>query len=175
MKEQIEKINWARFDSPMGFIHMAEADGKIVQLTFNDPMGEEFFAWLKKKFPAAPVEDAGDNAGDILGRAKEQVLEFLGGKRKKFALPLMLVGSDFQKRVWQAMAKIPWGKTWSYGELAREAGYPGAARAVGGACHRNHIPLIIPCHRVIGADGKMVGFGSGGVGMKKRLLDAEKS
>jgi O-6-methylguanine DNA methyltransferase len=168
-----EKIRWFSFESPLGTIHVAEVDGKIAQLTFSDPMGEEFFAWLKKKFPDASIEDAGSLPGGMLGRAKKQVMEFLSGKRKAFELPLMLVGTDFQKKVWEAMAGIPWGETWSYGDLAREAGWPGAARAVGGACHKNPIPLIIPCHRVIGADGKMVGFGSGGVGMKKRLLEIE--
>ncbi len=103
-----------------------------------------------------------------------QLEEYLAGKRKKFEIPCRLEGTEFQKQVWNALQEIPYGQTWSYGELARAIGNPKACRAVGMANNRNPIQFIIPCHRVIGADGKLVGYG-GGLAMKAFLLDLEKS
>jgi methylated-DNA-[protein]-cysteine S-methyltransferase len=102
-----------------------------------------------------------------------QLDEFFKGRRKKFNVPLLPEGSDFQKAVWRQLQKIPFGQTASYGDVARAIGSPKAFRAVGNANNKNPIPVIIPCHRVIGSDGKMVGFG-GGIWRKEWLLDHEK-
>ena len=92
---------------------------------------------------------------------------------RTFTLPLHLVGSDFQRAVWSALLSIPYGSTLSYGELARRIGRPAAIRAVGGANHANPIAIIVPCHRVIGSNGKLVGYG-GGLQTKQRLLSLER-
>jgi methylated-DNA-[protein]-cysteine S-methyltransferase len=102
-----------------------------------------------------------------------QMDEYFKGRRRKFSIPLLLEGTDFQKAVWRQLQKIPFGQTASYGDVARAIGSPRAFRAVGNANNKNPIPLIIPCHRVIGSDGKLVGFG-GGIWRKEWLLDHEK-
>ena len=102
-----------------------------------------------------------------------QLDEYFKGRRQKFSIPLLLEGTDFQKAVWRQLQKIPFGQTASYGDVARSVGSPKAFRAVGNANNKNPIPLIIPCHRVIGSDGKLVGFG-GGIWRKEWLLDHEK-
>jgi methylated-DNA-[protein]-cysteine S-methyltransferase len=103
-----------------------------------------------------------------------QLDEYFEGRRKKFNVPLLLEGTDFQKAVWRQLQKIPFGQTASYGDVARAIDRPKAFRAVGNANNKNPIPVIIPCHRVIGSDGKLVGFG-GGIWRKEWLLDHEKS
>ncbi|MGD9349813.1 MAG: methylated-DNA--[protein]-cysteine S-methyltransferase [Desulfobacterales bacterium] len=104
----------------------------------------------------------------------QQLEEYFKGRRRKFRVPLLLEGTDFQKAVWRQLKKIPYGQTASYGDVARAIGRPGAFRAVGNANNKNPVPVIIPCHRVIGSDGKLGGFG-GGIWRKQWLLDHEKS
>jgi len=103
-----------------------------------------------------------------------QLEEYFKGQRQKFDVSLVLEGTDFQKAVWRQLQKIPFGETASYGDVARAIDRPKAYRAVGNANNKNPVPLIIPCHRVIGSDGKLVGFG-GGIWRKQWLLDHEKS
>ena len=114
-------------------------------------------------------EDA--NAGP-LPEAVRQLEEYFAGKRRTFDLPLCLQGTEFQQRVWRALTEIPYGETWSYGELAKRVGNPNASRAVGLANGRNPIAILVPCHRVIGADGSLTGYG-GGVSRKQWLLAHE--
>jgi methylated-DNA-[protein]-cysteine S-methyltransferase len=102
----------------------------------------------------------------------QQLQSYFAGERKNFDLALILEGTDFQKRVWAALRKIPYGETISYKELAERIGSPKAVRAVGAANGANPIPIIIPCHRVIGNDGSLTGFG-GGLPLKKQLLELE--
>jgi methylated-DNA-[protein]-cysteine S-methyltransferase len=103
-----------------------------------------------------------------------QIEDFFAGKRRDFDLPLAPEGSDFQKRVWAELIRIPFGETMSYGEVARCIGRPGAARAVGRANATNPIALIVPCHRVIGANGTLTGY-AGGIDLKEKLLAWERS
>ena len=108
----------------------------------------------------------------LLRDAVSQLKAFFAGDLTEFDLPLSPEGTDFQKRVWETMYTIPYGKTWSYGELASRVGT--AARAVGGACRMNPIPIIIPCHRVLAANGRSGGYsGRGGLKTKTALLDIE--
>ena len=102
----------------------------------------------------------------------DQLKSYFAGERKAFDLPLVLEGTTFQERVWTALQNIPYGETVSYKVLAERVGSPKAVRAVGAANGANPIPIIIPCHRVIGNDGSLTGFG-GGIPLKKRLLDLE--
>ena len=107
-------------------------------------------------------------------RVADELLEYFAGTRTEFTVPLSPAGTDFQRTVWRALQRIPYGETRTYGEIAEAAGRPGAARAVGTANHRNPLPIIIPCHRVVGANGQLCGFG-GGLDVKRQLLELEAS
>lgn len=109
----------------------------------------------------------------IVRQAAAELEEYLEGKRKIFTFPIDLIGTDFQKKVWEALRTIPYGETRSYGEIARQIENPKAARAVGMANHNNPVWIAVPCHRVIGADGSLTGYG-GGLKLKQYLLDLEK-
>lgn len=109
----------------------------------------------------------------LLNRTAKQLEEYFQGKRKNFNIPIKQKGTPFQQRVWKALQEIPYGEVATYGEIAEKIGSPKAARAVGMANHNNNIPIIIPCHRVIGANGKLVGYALG-LEMKQWLLNLEK-
>ena len=106
-------------------------------------------------------------------QAADQLGQYFEGERKQFSLPLDLEGTDFQKRVLQAVQEVPYGATRSYQDIAERIGSPKAVRAVGNANRTNPLPLIIPCHRIIGSDGSMTGYG-GGIDLKRKLLEFEK-
>ena len=135
-------------------VYIAEDNGYIVGLCFKDD-------FLFEKKESALIKKAGKQLG-----------EYFAGKRRSFDLPLYFVGTDFQKKVWNALLTIPYGETRSYGEIAAQIGNPKASRAVGMANNRNPISIICPCHRVIGADGSLTGYG-GGLRTKQFLLDLE--
>jgi methylated-DNA-[protein]-cysteine S-methyltransferase len=140
-------------DSPVGPLTLAERDGALARLSFG-AHGRH----------GAPTP--------LLARATEQLNEYFAGERRGFDLPLAPTGTDFQLTCWRALAEIPYGETRSYGEQAVRIGKPESIRAVGAANGANPIAIILPCHRVIGADGSLVGFG-GGLETKRRLLDLE--
>ena len=124
-------------------------------------------------------EDLGEVVDDalappVLREAARQLQEYFAGGRTGFDLPTAAPGTDFQQRVWAQLRAIPYGRTWSYGELARALGNPGASRAVGLANGRNPLSIVVPCHRVVGSDGSITGYG-GGVERKQALLDLERS
>lgn len=146
------------YSTPVGKIGIAEENQKITEIFFADVEGT--------------LKEQGEETS-ILQEASKQLQEYFCGERKEFDLPLEVVGTDFQKRVWQALQKIPYGETCSYKDIAVAVDSPKGFRAVGMANHVNQIPIVIPCHRVIGANGKMVGFGSG-IEYKVRLLELEK-
>jgi methylated-DNA-[protein]-cysteine S-methyltransferase len=151
-------MQWAVVESPIGPVAVG-VDGAAVggvQLR------------TRRVAPQAP-------AGGLLAEAVAQLRSYFLGERTEFALPLSVpdgAGSDFERAVWAEMARIPYGEMTTYGEVAAAVGEPGAARAVGVACNRNPIPLIVPCHRVVGAGGKLVGFGAG-LPSKRWLLEHE--
>ncbi len=109
---------------------------------------------------------------EFIKKIKSQLLAYCQGKLRDFDLDLLVEGTEFQKKVWEEMQKIPYGKTMTYGELAEKVGNPKGARAVGMACNKNKIPIIIPCHRVVGKNGKLTGF-AGGLDIKELLLKIE--
>ena len=154
------KYKW-QYQYPVGSVGIAEDDGRITRV---------FFAGDAK---AGGMQDHQLQESELIKRAAEQLSEYFEGKRKEFDLPLAFAGTDFQKRVWEALLTIPYGETRNYGEIAAQAGNPKAARAVGMANNRNPIVIICPCHRVIGSDGSLVGYG-GGLPAKQYLLDLEK-
>ena len=107
-----------------------------------------------------------------LRQAKRELTEYLAGKRRRFSVPLDPQGTAFQRAVWREIAKVPFGKTMSYGELARRAGFPGSARAAGAATGRNPLGVIVPCHRIVGSNGSLTGY-AGGLAKKKAFLALE--
>ena len=123
---------------------------------------------------ARDLEDARENrAAPPLPALEAQLAEYFGGRRRRFEVPTAPEGTAFQRAVWSALADVPWGETRSYGELAAAAGRPGAARAVGGAMNANPIAIVLPCHRVVGSDGALTGYGAG-IERKRRLLELER-
>ncbi len=119
------------------------------------------------------IEETCQKKTPLLLQAEKQLSEYFARKRTSFDLPLFVEGTPFQKKVWAELQKIPYGETISYGELARRCGNDKACRAVGMANNKNKIAIIIPCHRVIGSNGKLVGY-AGGLDIKSRLLDLER-
>ena len=119
------------------------------------------------------AEVPADACPPVLTETAEQLEAYFAGERTDFDLPLAAAGTDFQQRVWAVLRTIPYGATWSYGELAAQLGQPGAARAVGLANGRNPISIVVPCHRVVGSDGSITGYG-GGLERKQTLLDLER-
>ncbi len=170
-----------RMNSPFGIICI-EDDGEALTALYlenarenpggtrEEPGGEE----RDPEKDGGESEDMGKNLEDsgLLTRAEAELQEYFAGKRKSFDLPLHPPGTEFQKQVWEALQKIPYGETRTYGEVAQAIGRPKACRAVGGANNKNPIMLFIPCHRVIGSDGSLTGF-AGGLDMKRRLLEME--
>jgi methylated-DNA-[protein]-cysteine S-methyltransferase len=142
-------------NTPVGPISL-ESDGTaLTQITFH-----------------APPKSATTAPAGILAEATRQLRAYFARKLQHFELPLAPAGTPFQLDVWHALETIPYGDTWSYSELARRIGRPAAIRAVGAANGRNPLPIVIPCHRVIGSNGKLVGFG-GGLPVKQFLLELE--
>lgn len=155
---------YLKMKSPLQDLYLIEKDQKLVALVFE----KEWNAYLKKNPDLIPESSA------TLMKTKSQLQEYFAGKRKKFDLPLLLEGTDFQKKAWKALIKIPYGKTVSYKEQALLAGKEKAIRAIGSANGCNQIPIIIPCHRVIASDGGLGGY-SGGLSVKTFLLRLEKN
>jgi methylated-DNA-[protein]-cysteine S-methyltransferase len=144
-------------DSPVGGLRIHASSGLITAVDFG--------ATKPRK---ARVSDP------LLDRAEEQLTAYFAGELTEFDLPLASEGSEFQQKVWAELRRIPYGETASYGDIARRLGYePVISRAVGAANGANPIPIVVPCHRVIGADGRLTGFG-GGIERKKILLDLEQ-
>jgi len=149
----------------------------MISLTIDSPLGTlRLFAerddLVAVALPDRPAPDARPGTGGVLAAAARQLAEYFAGERRAFDLPLALQGTGFQQRAWRALLVIPYGETRSYGEQARAIGRPAAARAVGAANGKNPIAIIVPCHRVIGASGALVGYG-GGRDAKRWLLDHE--
>jgi len=152
----------ARFESPIGSLEITAEKRGIVAIDFVEKSG--LMKLRPGKAPRGPK---------VLTDCLVQLDEYFHGRRKSFSVPLRLEGTDFQKKVWAALRRIPFGKTATYGEIAEAAGNRRAGRAVGGANHRNPVSIIVPCHRVIGADGRLTGYG-GGLWRKEWLLAHEK-
>jgi methylated-DNA-[protein]-cysteine S-methyltransferase len=152
--------DYSIYDAPEGPLLLAvDDDGALVRLHFaHDTM---------------PVEDGWHRDDEALAPVAAQLDGYFAGTRTGFDLPVRLHGSPFQIEVWEQLRRIPYGETISYGELARRVGRPEAARAVGSANGQNPVAIVVPCHRVIGADGSLTGFG-GGLAWKRWLLRREQ-
>ena len=154
--------DYARFTSPLGTILAAADQGALIRLDFEDA-----------KY-APRVADGWRHTPDaaLFVRCEQQLRDYFAGKRRDFDLPIAFAGTDFQKRVWDQIARIPYGRTITYSQLAQRAGARGSARAAGAATGRNPIAIVVPCHRVLGSDGALTGY-AGGLARKTRLLEIE--
>ncbi|HEX3688655.1 MAG TPA: methylated-DNA--[protein]-cysteine S-methyltransferase [Solirubrobacteraceae bacterium] len=148
---------WTIFESPLGPLTLVGGHDGLRAMHFPGRSGSL---------------DEGTRDPDVFIEATTQLAEYFAGERQSFELALALEGTPFQRRVWAALAEIPYGATRSYGELAAEIGRPDRVRALGAAVGRTPVPIIVPCHRVIGADGSLTGYG-GGLQRKQALLDLE--
>ncbi len=183
-------LYYAEMESPVGIVSLVSSDRGLVAVDLHsDRKSQDATAGsvqkemksgkspsllrkMKERLPGANlVPDSGKNRS-----ALEQLNEYFEGKRTEFSLPLDLGGTEFQKKVWKAVSAVPFGETRSYGEIARIIRNPKAVRAVGQANKANPVPLVIPCHRIIGSDGSMTGYGGlKGIPTKVKLLEMEKS
>jgi methylated-DNA-[protein]-cysteine S-methyltransferase len=152
-------VNVFYYQTDIGRVGIAAKDNQITNL---------YFTAIAISSSQVSVEET-----RLLKEAGKQLQEYLSGKRRVFDLPLAPVGTEFMLRVWQALCTIPYGNTCSYKDIAQRLGRPKAARAVGLANHKNPLPIFIPCHRVVGANGKLVGY-LGGLDVKTRLLALEQ-
>ncbi len=148
-------------DSPVGPLLLAADDGGLHLIEFASP-----------RHPATRGRDWREGSNAVLAQASAQLGEYFAGERRDFDLPLSPRGTPFQRDVWRALQRIEYGETISYAALATGIGKPSATRAVGAANGRNPLPIVVPCHRVIGADGSLTGFG-GGLPIKQFLLTLE--
>ena len=168
--DTVEIVHSARVESPIGELRLASTAAGLAFLELPHSNGNGFTGWLRRWAPGARVEDGfAPNQN-----AAKQLLEYLAGKRRGFDLALDLRGTDFQLAVWRALCAIPYGETISYAEQARRIGHPNAPRAVGAANGANPVAIVVPCHRVVNADGKLGGYG-GGLELKARLLALERA
>ena len=147
-------------DSPVGLLTLA-GDGDVLTRLYMDGQrhAPDHHGWKESRGAFAP--------------AVAELEAYFAQELRVFSVPIALHGTEFQRRVWKGLREIPYGETWSYGELARAIGQPGAARAVGLANGRNPVAIIVPCHRVIGSSGTLTGYG-GGLDRKRALLDLER-
>ncbi len=156
----MQTFYYSRWDSPVGPLFIAVSERGLARLEFDrghiPPRDEN--TWIESEEKTRPC--------------RRQLGEYFAGARRAFDVPLDLQGTAFEKRCWQALLTIPYGETRTYGDIARAIGSPQAFRAVGLANHNNPVAIIVPCHRVIGTDGSLTGYG-GGLDVKKRLLELE--
>lgn len=154
-------LQFRTMDSPVGLLTLAGKDGQLMHLRMVDQTYE-------------PSRNGWESDSGAFSDAVEQLEAYFAGHLTEFELHLDLVGTAFQRKVWAALLTIPYGETRSYGEIARQIGSPGAFRAVGLANGHNPVGIIVPCHRVIGSNGSLTGYG-GGLDRKRALLEFEKS
>ncbi len=156
-------IRFLRFTTRLGALLAAARDGAIVGIWYEGG----------RHAPRPGPDWREDRACPLLRACAREVAEYCEGRRRGFDLPVAARGTPFQRAVWDAIARIPYGRTLAYAALAREAGAPGAARAAGAATGRNPLSIVVPCHRVVGGDGALTGY-AGGIERKRALLALER-
>lgn len=158
----MEALYYSKFSSPVGPLVVAVSERGLVSLEFDcgklSRRNQPAHRWVESEEKTAPYV--------------RELEEYFAGKRRMFDLPLDLRGTEFQKRCWRELLKIPYGQTRSYADIARAVGSPRAFRAVGMANHSNPVAILVPCHRVIASDGSLCGYG-GGLEVKRKLLELE--
>ncbi len=164
----VRRVLTRRLATPLGEMIAGATDAGVCLLEFRHR--RRFAAQMDRL--RSSVGDPCPGSHPHLDTLEAELGEYLDGRRQQFDVPLVLAGTEFQERVWRALLNIPYGTTISYAELARRVSSPGGSRAVGGANGDNRIAIVVPCHRVIRADGELGGYG-GGLARKRRLLDLE--
>jgi methylated-DNA-[protein]-cysteine S-methyltransferase len=165
----ISSLYYAHFETPWGVFRLAASEGGVVAVGL--PRGDEgdgFFEYLRSKYPGFLYVEG---TTPELEQGRREVEEYLAGSRREFDVPFHIRVTPFQFKVLEAVSAVGYGSTATYGELAGRIGSPRAARAVGAACAANPIPLVVPCHRVVGASG--LGGYAGGLELKRKLLQLE--
>jgi O-6-methylguanine DNA methyltransferase len=165
----METVHTSWIQTPIGRLRIASTARGLAYVELPHANGCGLDGWLRRCIPDAKV--ARDDAANR--PAAKQIVEYLEGARTSFDLPLDLRGTDFQQRVWKALREIPYGETRSYQEIAKKIRKPRAVRAVGAANGANPVSLVVPCHRVVAAGGKLGGY-AGGLALKQRLLAMER-
>jgi methylated-DNA-[protein]-cysteine S-methyltransferase len=151
---------WTEMESPVGVVRVVGDGDAVTSLMFD---------------PVEPAVGDRDDTNPVLAQARMQLQAYFDGELKEFDLPLAAAGTPFQQRVWKALSEVGYGETVTYGEIARRLGLPpGASRAVGTANGRNPIAIVVPCHRVVGSNGKLIGY-AGGLDRKQKLLSLESA
>jgi methylated-DNA-[protein]-cysteine S-methyltransferase len=169
---------WTLLDTPVGELRIVAGHGAITAIEFDDTvdpadLGTASAAKAVARAAGRPVGDRADE-DPLLSAARDQLAAYFSGGLREFDLPLAPAGSEFQRQVWSELVKVGYGETVSYGELARRLGKSNAAsRAVGTANGANPIPIVVPCHRVVGSDGSLTGY-AGGLARKRILLELEQ-
>jgi methylated-DNA-[protein]-cysteine S-methyltransferase len=158
--EESDPMNYRLLETPVGTLRLVSDGSALTAIEFEGRYRD-----------GAGEESASD---PVLSDCSDQLREYFAGRRTRFDLPLSPEGTAFQQSVWQALGDIPFGAQRSYADIARAIGRPGAARAVGAANGRNPLPIVVPCHRVVGSDGSLTGY-AGGLEIKRRLLALEGS
>lgn len=158
-----------RYEAPCGGLMLGSYEDKLCLCDWQVEKHREHVNHRLKRVLNAEFEEG---TSEVIEEASKQLDEFFAGRRREFDIPLLFVGTDFQKTVWNELLKIPYGQTISYGEMARRIGMPKAVRAVANANGANSISIFAPCHRVIGSDHSLTGYG-GGLDTKRKLLELE--
>lgn len=157
--EGVERMQfYDTYDSPIGLIKIKEYDGYIISIGIDS---------------TKELSNEVQNATINIVLAKTQLEEYFAGKRREFSFPIKATGTSFQEDVWHSLQKIPYGEVWTYKDVAKAIGNQKAVRAVGMANNKNPLMIVVPCHRVIGSNGKLVGY-AGGLGVKQHLLELER-
>lgn len=164
----VEDIAYARFETQVGTVWVASTEAGLCRISLGRAQSGAFLSWLSKHVGPGELREA-TGATEV---AVSQLREYFSGSRRAFDLPLDVRGTTFQKAVWSQVMRIPYGATATYGDIAQLVGKPKASRAVGGAVGANPLPIVIPCHRVIGEHGRLTGFGAG-LDTKEALLRLE--
>lgn len=146
------------YDSPIGLIKITEKDNYIISISLNN---------------TEAVNNEVRKETTNIALVKRQLMEYFQGERQQFSFPMKWEGTSFQQSVWRTLQEIPFGEVWTYKDVASRIGNPKAVRAVGMANHKNPLAIVVPCHRVIGSNGALVGY-AGGLDMKQQLLELER-
>ena len=164
-----DPLTYARMTCSLGELILVASDQGLAAILLPVKDGDSVSARLIRTFPEATFQEG----SPILSKAIRQLQDYFAGTRQTFDLPLDVRGTDFQKQVWRALGQIPFGGTRTYSDIARQIGRPKACRAVGAANRANPVPIVIPCHRIIGSDGSLTGY-AGGLDIKQILLNLER-
>ncbi len=143
------------YESDIGVLSIVEEDNQIIKLVINKQ-----------------ITDIQKQETPLINKTYNQIQEYLNGKRLKFEIPILLKGTEFQKKVWEKLISVPYGEVTSYKYVATQIGLPNASRAVGNACNKNPLLIIVPCHRILGSDKTLKGFAAG-ISVKEKLLNLE--